>query len=166
MANPANPNPKTSYKNHAAFAAWRLTEFQMNHTRAFIRDCRLLRAMGGKPVFRHGGGPRALGATGLSLAPIPGSQPPPNFLPSPLRLQGVLPMNLDTPASCRRLALSPSKVERAGLRGPLLPWGSGAQSASNCQGVFSCHLNPSVKKLKLPGGIPAPPTEQDARTAT
>jgi hypothetical protein len=46
-------------------------------------------------------------------------------------------MGFGSPESCRRFPLSPSEGERAGVRGPLLPCGSGAQSASNCRGVLS-----------------------------
>jgi hypothetical protein len=48
-------------------------------------------------------------------------------------------MNLGSSESCRRFPLSPfpqSREERAGVMGPPLPWGSGAQSASNRRGVF------------------------------
>ena len=47
-----------------------------------------------------------------------------------------LPLNLGSPETCRRLPLSPSEGERAGVRGPSLPGGSGAQSASNGRGVL------------------------------
>jgi YVTN family beta-propeller protein len=55
-----------------------------------------------------------------------------------------LPLNLDSPESWRRFPLSPSEGERAGVRGPLLPGGSGAQSASNGRGVLS--MAPSVAR--------------------
>jgi hypothetical protein len=52
----------------------------------------------------------------------------------PLAAQERLPMNLGSHETCRRFPLSPSEGERVGERGPPLPWGSGAQSASNCRG--------------------------------
>jgi hypothetical protein len=58
-----------------------------------------------------------------------------------------LPLNVASPASCRRFPLSPSEGERAGVRGPSL--GSGVQSASKCQGVLT------LNDHRLPSGNPA-----------
>ena len=58
-----------------------------------------------------------------------------------------LPLNVASPASCRRFPLSPSEGERAGARGPSL--GSGVQSASKCQGVLT------LNDHRLPSGNPA-----------
>ena len=46
-------------------------------------------------------------------------------------------MNLASPESCGRFPLSPSEGERAGVRGPFWPLGSGARSASNGRGFLS-----------------------------
>ncbi len=48
-----------------------------------------------------------------------------------------LPTNLGSPESCPRSPLSPSEEERAEERGPSLPGGSGAQTASDGQGALS-----------------------------
>jgi 2-hydroxyglutaryl-CoA dehydratase, D-component len=47
------------------------------------------------------------------------------------------PTNLDSPESSRRDSLSPSEGERAGVRGPFSPWGSGMRDASKGQGALS-----------------------------
>ena len=49
----------------------------------------------------------------------------------------LLPLTPDSPITCRRFPLSPSEGERAGVRGPSLPWCPGAQTASNWRGVLS-----------------------------
>jgi hypothetical protein len=47
------------------------------------------------------------------------------------------PTNLDSPESSRRLSLSPSEGERAGVRGPFSPWGSGVRDVSKGRGALS-----------------------------
>ena len=49
----------------------------------------------------------------------------------------AISMNLASPESCGRFPLSPSEGERAGVRGPFWPLGSGARSASNGRGFLS-----------------------------
>jgi hypothetical protein len=67
----------------------------------------------------------------------------------PLAAQERLPMNLGSHETCRRFPLSPSEGERVGERGPPLPWGSGAQSASNCRGFLSPFATPVFRRLSV-----------------
>jgi len=75
-----------------------------------------------------------------------------------------LPMNFDSPMSCPGFPLSPSEGERAGVRGPRLARGSGAQSASTGRSVLSLpaeapeaaaeHLAQRVESLLELAGLP------------
>ena len=62
------------------------------------------------------------------------------------------PMSLSLPESCRRLPLSPSEGERAGVRGPSLPGSSAAQGALPIRGIPPCV---EVKVLDRGLGVPA-----------
>ena len=58
-------------------------------------------------------------------------------------------MNFGSPESRRRSPLSPSEGERAGVRGPPLPWGSGAQNASTCRGTLTLRNRQHTRRVDL-----------------
>jgi YegS/Rv2252/BmrU family lipid kinase len=81
------------------------------------------------------------------------TSPSPTLVSPETCRRSPLPMNPDSPENWPPDPLSPSEGERAGERGPSLPGGSGAQSASKGRGV----LSPTPFELdgELIGHLPA-----------